>query len=83
MINDNFRGFSLFNDIEDVELKNRNRAVILTNMAEDNMDRKTKKINMKGTTFVLGYFNLIPEEERADVKNRFMEGMAQRGFILA
>lgn len=79
---DNYRGFSLFNDIEDAELRNRNRAVILTNMYEDCMDKKTKRVSAKGAALICNYFLQIPIDERVDVQDRFKMGMKQRGFLL-
>lgn len=80
-VND-FKGFGLFNDIDDVDLRNRNRAVVLANMAEDNIDRKSHKVSQKGTVLILGYFMQIPPEDRDDVQERFAENMRQRGFGL-
>lgn len=75
-----FKGFSLFNDIEDAELRNRNRAVVLANIACDNM--KSKLISSKGSGLVLGYFGLVPVEERDNVQERFKVEMTNRGFQL-
>jgi hypothetical protein len=77
-----FKTYSLFNDIEDVELRNRNRAVVLTNMAEDHIDRKSKRVTMKGAALILGYFGNIEEADREDVKDQFSQMMHQRGFAL-
>lgn len=77
---DMFKGYSLFNDIEDIDLRTRNRAVILTNLASDHT--KNKLISAKGAGLILGYFGLIPENERKGVEGAFKEGMKQRGFIL-
>ena len=77
-----FKTYSLFNDIEDVELRNRNRAVVLCNMAEDHIDRKSKRVSMKGAALILGYFNHVAEEDRDDVKDQFAVMMQQRGFAL-
>ena len=64
MVNqDEYKGYGLFDDIEDVTLRNRNRAVILANIAEDNMNREMH-ISAKGASLVMGYFNAIPEGER-------------------
>ena len=76
-----FKGFSLFNDIKDKELRTRNRAVVLCNIAEDNT--RNKAITAKGSGIILGYFGLIPEDERNDVKEAFKLGMQQRGFALS
>ena len=59
---DDFRGFSLFSDIEDYVLRVRNRACVLANMAEDNS--KSSLINAKGVSLILGYFQQVPEDER-------------------
>jgi hypothetical protein len=75
-----YRGFDLFNDIEDEALRTRNRAVVLANMAEDHT--KNRRINAKGSMLILGYFNEIPKEERAVVQKKFKEDMVQRGFAL-
>lgn len=77
-----FKTYSLFNDIDDVELRNRNRAVVLANIAEDHIDRKSKRVSIKGANLILGYFANVPEEDREDVKNKFSDNMKQRGFAL-
>lgn len=74
-----FKGFSLFNDIEDKALQTRNRAVIMTNIVEQ--FTKNKLITPKGTALVMGYFNCIPEVERKDVMNQFEVQMKERGFV--
>lgn len=77
-----FKGFSLFNDIEDVDLRTRNRSVVMANMAEDHMDRKTKRVNPRGASLILNYFALIPKEERNYAKDKFSQDMTARGFAL-
>lgn len=77
-----FKGFSLFNDIEDAALRTRNRSVVMTNMAEDHMNRKTKRINPKGAALILNYFANIPMDERNAAKELFTKDMASRGFVL-
>lgn len=77
-----FKGFSLFNDIEDEELQARNRAVVLSNIAED-YTNKERKINAKGAALILGYFSLIPSSERLTVKERFTENLLRKGYKLA
>lgn len=76
----NYKGFDLFNDVEDQELKTRNRAVVLANIAENHI--KDRRINAKGISLVLGYFNQIPMHEREIVKDRFKADMISRGFAL-
>lgn len=77
----NYKGFELFNDIEDSELRNRNRAVVLANMAEDHT--KDRRINAKGAGLVIGYFSQVPEQDRDIVRAKFATAMQQRGFLIA
>lgn len=77
----NFRGFNLFNDVEDQELRNRNRACVLCNIAVDNT--RNKLISPKGASLILGYFGLVPPEEREEVKSKFTVRMKESGFALS
>lgn len=77
----NYKGYSLFADIEDNVLRNRNRATVLMNLAADHT--KERKINHKGASLILGYFNEIPVEDREDVKKRFQTNMEAKGYVLA
>lgn len=76
----NFKGFDLFNDFEDKALQKRNRAVILTNILEDNF--KAGKIGAAGALLTLGYMNCIPNEERKPLLEEFIEQAKQRGFVI-
>ena len=76
-----FKGFELFHDITDRLLRNRNRAVVLANIAEDHS--KNKLITPKAAGLILGYFKEIPNEEKAEVQNCFKEQMNLRGFKIA
>lgn len=80
MQRDNYKGFSLFNDIEDVALQTQNRARVLFNIAEDHI--KSKRINQKGVALILGYFHQVPEQDRLSVQNVFKDMMLKNGFIL-
>lgn len=75
-----FKGFFLFNDIEDIELRNRNRAVILTNIALAHT--KNRKITAGGAGLILGYFNQILPGDRNDVQSKFVKHMQQEGMYL-
>lgn len=79
-MNNEYRGFSLFNDQEE-PLRSRNRAVVLGNIAEDNMD-KEKRISGKGAALMIGYMAALPPEERKAVAAKFAENMNQRGFAV-
>lgn len=76
----NYKGFSLFNDIDDSELRMRNQAVVLTNIAQDNV--RDKKISPKGAGLILGYFGLIDPNDRGDVQELFKQNMLRSGFAL-
>lgn len=72
------QGYSLFRDIEDSQLRNRNRYVVLSNMAEAHT--KHKKITEKGTFLILSYYNEIPAEDRKEVYDGFKAEMKRRGY---
>lgn len=72
------KGYSLFNDIEDKALRNRNRYVVLANMAEAHT--KQKKITEKGTYLILSYFNAVPEDDKKEVYSGFKDEMKRRGY---
>jgi hypothetical protein len=75
-----FKGFDLFNDIEDKDLQRHNRAAILTTILEK--FHRDGKVSAQGASVTLGYFNCIPEAERIDLLKEFVKAAAQRGFVL-
>lgn len=75
-----YKGFPLFNDVEDTDLRNRNRAVILTNIALAHT--KNRKITPGGASLILNYFNEVQPEDRKDVQNRFVQQMQSEGMYL-
>lgn len=77
----NFKGYDLFLDLENQALRNRNQAVILANIAEDNT--KNKLITAKGVSLILGYFDKINDLEKDAVNKLFREQMKQRGYAVA
>lgn len=76
-----YKGFSLFFDIEDTALRSRNQAVVLANMAESNS--KNRRITPNGAGLIIGYFDRIPKEERKTVYDKFVSEMKTRGFEYA
>lgn len=76
-----FKGFSLFTDVADAELRTRNRAVVLSNIAEDNK-LGNDRISPKGVALMLGYFAQIPQEERKQCTSEFAAEMTKRGFAI-
>lgn len=75
-----FKGYSLFNDITDTALRIRNRAVVLCNIAESNTVKGL--ISPRGAALIFGYFNQVPPNERGEVKEGFKGFMQERGFKL-
>lgn len=73
-----FKGYSLFNDVEDQALRNRNRAVIMANILEHNT--KGMQVSPKGAALILGYFSNIPKEEREEVEKNFEQFAKERGY---
>lgn len=77
----NFKGFELFNDVEDKELQARNRAVVMANISED-FKTKEGRISQAGALLIFGYFGSIPKEEREPVTKKYAEEMNKRGFAI-
>ena len=73
-----YKGFTLFNDVEDEALRNRNRAVIMANIVEQNT--KERKITPKGAALALGYFSVIPEKDRKKVQALFDNRITEMGY---
>lgn len=73
-----FKGFPLFNEIEDRQLRRRNQAVIMTNILEDSFVEG--KCTVKGASLITGYMSHIPEEERRELFDEFVSQASVRGF---
>lgn len=73
-----FKGFSLFNDIEDAELRNRNRAVVMANIAKDH--NRNGLINAAGAALIIGYFDRVPQVDRGSVLKTYVQRMYEEGF---
>jgi hypothetical protein len=76
---DSVMGTRLFNDIEDVKLRDRNRGVVMANFYEDNMD-KSKRMNQKGFNMLAAYYRAIPEDERPAAYNGMFVELCKRGI---
>lgn len=64
--NNEFKGYSLFNDVEDKELQAFNRARVMANIMEDHSVERN--VNGTGLMLLMGYFQSLPEgQEREDV----------------
>lgn len=73
-----YKGMSLFNDVDDEALRNRNRAVIMANIVEQNT--RQKKITPKGAALALGYFSCINEKDRKKVQALFDARITEMGY---
>ena len=84
MPSDNYKGYSLFNDVLDVDLQRRNRAVVMSNMFEDNPDNSDKNTTSKtGALLIFGYMSAVPAEDRSELTVEFHEQMELRGYYKA
>lgn len=79
-IKNEYSGYGLFNDIDDVEVKNYNRGRIIVNIMEDNSDGKGK-ITDRGAMLSYGYLLSISEDERAGAYNEAEKILKQKGMI--
>lgn len=77
----NYKGYALFDDIEDAELRTRNRAVVMANMYEDNPDLQNRdSTSKKGALLIFGYMDKVPEAERSSLITAFHKQMEERGY---
>lgn len=60
-----YRGYSLFNDVEDQELQTYNRARVMKNIMLDNSDGRL--VNARGMQILAGYFDRIPSRNQDGV----------------
>lgn len=74
-----YRGYSLFKDVEDVELRDRNRAQVLWNIFESNSENGNATV--KGMAYLVGYTNQIPEAERRPMITQFTLMLHQGGTV--
>lgn len=72
-------GYSLFNDIEDSDLQERNRAVVMANIAETYTTKG--KITMRGVALITKYFNEIEDSLRQSLYSRFEKVMRERNYV--
>lgn len=73
-----YKGYSLFNDVADENLRNSNRARVMLNIFEQYT--KIGKISQKGAALVLGYFANLPEKERQAPHDILSQMLKERGY---
>ena len=76
--NNEFKGYGLFNDVEDKEVQIHNRARTLVNIMEDHA--QGRNVTGVGALICAGYFKSLPEEDRADVHSRTAAMLLEKGF---
>jgi len=69
VVDNEYEGYSLFKDIEDEQLKARNRAMILWNIFERHSENG--KATVKGMAKLVGYTNRVPSGERMAMLDAF------------
>jgi hypothetical protein len=69
VVENEYQGYSLFFDVEDTDLRARNRSIVMYNVYDDHS--KNGVTSAKALPIMLGYLQKIPLEERADVVARF------------
>ena len=75
-----FKGYSLFTEVEDHELKARNRATVMVNILEEHYSREANKVSPVGLKNILEYFQEIPVFEKAVAYAAFEDILKQRGI---
>ena len=77
-----YKDFSLFNDIEDSTLRNRNRGVIMRNITQ--MGRTIDgKVKPEALQDVLGYMLAVPANERKEVLANYIEHCQADGLNMS
>ena len=79
--NNEFKGYSLFNDVEEKDTQRYNRARILVNIMEDHSDAK-RNVNLTGLMLCKGYFDLIEPEERDVILEETKKLLEKKGIII-
>lgn len=63
-----YKGYELFNDVEDIDLRTRNRAAVLWNIYESNT--KQGRTTPNGVADMIGYMKELPQEDQQTVINK-------------
>ena len=75
------QGYPLFNDVEDKHTQRQNRAVILANIIEDNLQDESGVVTQTGMLYSLQYWDEIPDEEKKVVYEMLKREVSGRGLI--
>lgn len=77
--NNKWKGYSLFNDVEDFELRSRNRGVVMANIFEEHL--RDGVLSPVKAGLILEYFSRIPPTERSLAKDMFEAMLLERGLV--
>lgn len=78
MNKDNYMGYNLFLDVEEIESRNRNRGQVMLNIFEDHCT--DRRIGPAGMVAILGYFKAIPSDERMEALEYFKAMTTKAGY---
>lgn len=78
MRKNNIKGYALFTDISDFNLRAANRAAVMANIFEDNSrDGATSE---RGLALLKDYFEEVPYEDRLPTYGVFQQTLRERGY---
>lgn len=74
-----YMGLDLFMEVEDQELRDRNRGMVMINLFEDN--NKQGRLDPAGLSVILGYFAQLPPAERLGALEYFNAIAKSSGYL--
>lgn len=77
-LKNDYKGYSLFNDVEDEALRARNRAVVMLNLLQDHT--RDKLVSEAGLRLLREYFESLPHVDRFDTYAQFQQQIKDRGY---
>jgi len=75
-----YKGYSLFNDVMDDELRGFNRGTVLANILESG--QVNTKVRHDATADLLYYFSQVPKQERLCAITAMEDVLADRGIMI-
>lgn len=76
-----YKGYHLFNLVDDLETRANNRGAMLCNIYEE-FSRADGTSSSHAMALIMGYFNEVPEDERDRVREFFIVHANDRGFAV-
>lgn len=73
-----YKGYSLFNDVQDKKLQIINRGAIMANILQEHL--QGAKVSRQGLALILGYFHELLPIDRKSVKASFEQHLTERGI---